>query len=65
MKRTAVTIAFVYFGAMAVFVTFPGIEPFNRIRPFIFGLPFVFAWVLAWVVGSVAVFYFLHHTSSK
>ncbi|MCZ6917351.1 MAG: DUF3311 domain-containing protein [Gemmatimonadetes bacterium] len=65
MKRTAVTIGFVYFAAMAVMVTFPGIQPFNRIRPFIFGLPFVFAWVLAWVVGSVAVFYLLHHTSSK
>jgi hypothetical protein len=65
MKRMAVTLAFVYFGAMAVFVTFPGIEPFNRIQPFVFGLPFVFAWVMGWVVGSVAVFSFLHHAFSK
>jgi hypothetical protein len=31
-------------------LTFPGILPFNRIEPFVLGLPFSFAWVILWVV---------------
>jgi hypothetical protein len=34
----------------AVALTYPGILPFNHIRPFVFGLPFVFFWVALWVV---------------
>ena len=34
----------------AIAVTYPGIIPFNRIRPFVFGLPFVFFWVALWIV---------------
>lgn len=60
MKRWAPRLAIVYFVAMAVAVTFPGLAPFNSIRPFIFGVPFVFAWVLSWVVGSLIVFFILY-----
>jgi hypothetical protein len=50
---------------MAVGVTFPGITPFNTIRPFVFGVPFVFAWYLCWIVGSVLVFTFLYWVSDE
>ena len=60
MKRSAVWAAAVYFTTMAVAITFPGIRPFNTIQPYIFGIPFVFAWVLAWVGGALVVFLFLY-----
>jgi hypothetical protein len=44
-----------YFALMLVFVTWPGMVPFARIRPLLLGLPFSFAWVAAWVLGSVFV----------
>jgi hypothetical protein len=59
LKRTAAWVAIVYFVAMAIALTFPGIIPFNMIRPFVFGVPFVFAWYIAWVVGALCVFGFL------
>ncbi len=65
MKRNAVWIAMVYFTAMAIAITFPGIRPFNTIQPLIFGLPFVFAWVLSWVVGAVVIFLILYRTYHK
>ncbi len=65
MKRTAVVIAFAYFIAMAVAVTFPGIRPFNTIEPLIFGIPFVFAWVLSWVAGSMLIFFLLYRAYQK
>ncbi len=60
MKRGAVIMAFVYFIAMGIAVTFPGITPFNTIEPLVFGIPFVFAWVLSWVAGSMLVFFLLY-----
>ncbi len=65
MKRISVVVAFVYFVAMAFAVTFPGIRPFNTIQPHIFGIPFVFAWVLSWVAGSMLVFFMLSRTYRK
>ena len=64
-QRAAAWIAIVYFIAMAVAVTFPGIAPFNKIRPFVLGVPFVFAWYLFWVIGALFVFLYLHRTSAK
>ena len=65
MRRTAKYIAFVYFTAMAIALTFPGITPFNTIRPFVFGVPFVFAWYLMWILGALLVFTLLHRAYSK
>ncbi len=65
MKRVAVWVAVVYFIAMAVALTFPGVIPFNTIRPFILGVPFVFSWYLFWIVGALLVFLFLHRTFGK
>lgn len=65
MKRTANLVALAYFAIMFVVVTFPGIRPFNTLEPRVFGLPFVFAWTLAWVAGSIFVFLFLYKAHNK
>jgi len=65
LRRTAKYIAFVYFIAMAIALTFPGITPFNTIRPFVFGVPFVFTWYLMWILGALLVFTLLHRAYSK
>ncbi len=65
MKRGAVIVAFIYFITMGIAVTFPGITPFNTIRPLVLGIPFVFAWVLSWVAGSVLVFFVLYRAYHK
>ena len=65
MKRWARALGIVYFVMMTVAVTFPGLALVNTIRPFIFGIPFVFAWVLSWLVGSLVVFYVLYRAYSR
>ena len=65
MKRFALVLAVVYFVAMAIAVTFPGIQPFNTIRPLVLGIPFVFAWVLGWVAGSILIFFVLYRAYHK
>ncbi len=60
--RRRALLASLYFVAMAVAVTFPGVIPFNRIRPFVFGVPFVLVWYLAWVTGALLVFLALYRT---
>lgn len=57
--RLARTLTGVYFGLMLVFVTWPGLIPFARVEPLIFGLPFSMAWIAGWIVGSVVVLYLL------
>lgn len=44
-----------YFLMMLAFTTWPGAVPFSRVRPFVLGLPFSFAWVAGWILGSVFV----------
>lgn len=48
-------LAVAYFILMLVAVTFPGYVPFNRIRPFVIGLPFSLFWQVLWISGSVAI----------
>ncbi len=45
----------VFYAAFVLAVTWPGMIPFNRIRPLVLGLPFSFAWVVFWVAGSLVV----------
>ena len=55
--KRSVRIAFVAFLILsAIGLTYPGITPFNRIRPFVFGLPFIFFWVVLWIVLGLIVF---------
>jgi hypothetical protein len=60
LKRVATYLAVAYFVAMALAVSFPGIIPFNTIRPYVFGVPFVFVWYLCWILGSLLMFTFLY-----
>lgn len=64
-SRLARWVAVVYFVAMTVAVTFPGVMPFNHARPFVLGLPFVFAWYLMWIVGAFPVFLFLYKSGRR
>jgi hypothetical protein len=60
VKRAANWLAAGYFALMAVFVTYPGVRPFNTIRPLVLGLPFAFAWPVLWVIGAAVVLYLVH-----
>ncbi len=55
MRRIVPALAIIYFLAMLVAVTFPGYVPFNRIRPFVLGMPFSLFWQLIWISGAVVV----------
>lgn len=65
MKRIAVGVAIIYFVAMAAATTFPGLALANRIRPFVLGLPFVFAWFVFWIVGALVVLSFLYWAGER
>jgi hypothetical protein len=65
MKRAITRAAIVYFVAMTVALTFPGIQPFNTIRPLVFGVPFVFMWYIFWILGALVVFLVVHRVYSK
>lgn len=56
-----------YFLAMAFFLTYPGYVPFDRIRPFVFGLPFSLFWQVMWICGAVLVLtaVFLWETNAR
>lgn len=57
--RTARSLAGGYLVLALVFVTWPGLVPFARIRPFVLGMPFAMAWIAGWVGGCAVVFYLL------
>jgi len=45
-----------FFLLFVVAVTWPGMVPFNRIRPLVLGLPFSMVWIALWVGLSFVVF---------
>lgn len=57
--RTARALTALYFTLSLVTTTWPGMLPFARIEPQIFGLPFSMAWVAMWLAGSVVVLWLL------
>jgi|TARA_B110000263_G_C14889280_1_gene320996 hypothetical protein len=63
--KTARTFTGVYFIAMLIAVTWPGLVPFSRIRPFVLGLPFSLAWIALWIAGSVLVIYLLDQVEQQ
>ena len=44
-----------FFVLFVLAVTWPGMVPFNRIRPLVLGLPFSMFWIAAWVALSFLV----------
>ena len=63
--KTARTFTGVYFIAMLIAVTWPGLVPFSRIQPFVLGLPFSLAWIALWIAGSVLVIYLLDQVEQQ
>ncbi len=53
--RLVPALAIVYFLAMFVALTYPGYVPFNRIHPFVLGMPFSLFWQILWISGAVVV----------
>jgi len=62
---TARFLAGLYFVAMLGAVTWPGALPFIRIRPFVLGLPFSFAWIAGWTLGAVFVLWGLDRVEGR
>ena len=65
MKNAPAIVAWIYFITMAIFVTFPGVSFANRVEPYILGLPFILAWYMAWILGSVFIFALLYWRAQK
>ena len=63
--RTSRVLVAGYFALMLVFVTWPGMVPFARIRPLVLGLPFGFAWIALWIVGAVLVLWAADRVESR
>jgi hypothetical protein len=63
--RTARLLVAVYFTLALIAVTWPGLVPFARIRPFVLGLPFSMAWIAAWIAGSVVVLFLLDRVERR
>jgi hypothetical protein len=62
---TARTLTILYFIGYAVAVTWPGIVPFNRVRPTVLGLPFVMVWMALWIVGALFVLWGLDRVEAR
>ena len=58
-------LATAYFVAYAVAVTWPGMLPFNRVRPTVLGLPFAMVWVALWIAGSGLVLWALDRSEER
>lgn len=50
--RNARRLLVIFFAFYTLALTFPGMIPFNRVHPFVFGLPFSIFWVTLWVALS-------------
>lgn len=60
-RRIVIAVLVLY----AVFLTWPGIVPFNRIEPLVLGLPFVMFWIACWVVLVGAAFALLNSLETR
>ncbi len=63
--RTARALVTLYFTLSLLTTTWPGMLPFARIEPFVFGLPFSMAWVAMWLAGSVVVLWQLDRVERR
>jgi hypothetical protein len=44
-----------FFTLFLAVTVYPGVLPFNRIRPFVLGIPFILVWITVWVLLGTAV----------
>lgn len=63
--RNARILTGLYLTCALAAVTWPGLVPAARIRPFVLGLPFVLFWVAAWVVGVLVVLYLVDRVERR
>lgn len=63
--KTARTLTGLYFTLATLSMTWPGILPFARVEPLVFGLPFSLAWIAAWISGSIVVLYLLDRVERR
>lgn len=64
--KRAAPFAFIAFLVVNVIaVTYPGVIPFNRVRPFVFGLPFVFFWIALWIVLAMLMLVIVDMVESR
>jgi len=64
-KRQGYAVAGAFFVLYLVAISWPGIQPFNRIRPFVLGLPFSMAWVTGWVIAGGLVLWWLERREDR
>jgi hypothetical protein len=55
-RRGAIALFWAYVICAVVFLTFPGVLPFNRVLPLVLGMPFVLGWVALWVALAFFIF---------
>ena len=53
--------AALFFLLFILAVTWPGMLPFNRIQPLVFGLPFSMFWIALWVFCSFLILLLVDH----
>ena len=53
--RVVPALVVAFYVVMWVVLIYPGYIPFNRIRPFVLGMPFSLFWQVAWIVATVVV----------
>ena len=63
--RTARALTATYLVLALISVTWPGLVPFARIEPLVFGLPFSMAWIAGWVAGCVVVLFLLDRVERR
>jgi hypothetical protein len=54
-----------YFLLFTAAVTWPLYVPFNRIEPYVLGLPFSMVWVACWLLCSAGVLYLVDRAESR
>ncbi len=64
-KHRGYALAAGFFVVYFLAISWPGIIPFNRIRPLIFGLPFSMAWVTGWVIAGGLVLWWLERREDR
>ena len=63
--RTARALTVLYFLAMAVFVTWPGLVPFGGPFPLVLGMPLSMTWIAGWVGFSAVVLFLLDRVEAR
>lgn len=53
--RPVPTLAVVFYVVMTLALIYPGYLPFNRVRPFVLGMPFSLFWQVLWLLAAIVV----------